>query len=64
MVHRLSDMPPLPLDDDEFNAAVVDLAERVNGFVYDGDRLQGALAAVRAMRADPGLADQLLAEYG
>jgi hypothetical protein len=64
MVYRLHDMPPLPLDDPEFTAAVTDLAERVNGFVYDGERLQGALGAVRAMRADPDLADRLLAEFG
>lgn len=64
MVRRVTDDPPLPLDDSDFTAAVVDLAERINGFYYDGDRLQGALAAVRAMRADPDLADQLLAEYG
>ncbi len=62
MTWRLHDMPPLPVDDDEFNTAIVDLAERVNGSVYDGDRLQAILGAVRAMRADPDLADQLLAQ--
>jgi hypothetical protein len=61
MTYRLHDMPPLPLDDD-FVDAVTDIAERVNDFVYDGDRLQGVLGAIRAMCADPELARRLLGD--
>lgn len=64
MVRRLADMPPLPLEDEEFTAAVVVLAERVNGFVYDGDRFQAMLGTVRALRDDPDLADQILGQIG
>lgn len=37
------------------------LAERVNGFVYAGDRLSAVLDAVRVLRGDPELAARLLA---
>jgi hypothetical protein len=64
MVRRLSEMPPLPVDDDEFNDALVTLAERVNGAIYDGERLQALLGTVRALRDDPDLADQILGQIG
>lgn len=37
------------------------LAERVNGFVYAGDRLNAVLDTVRELKADPELAARLLA---
>lgn len=58
---RLPDMPPLPLEDEAFMDAANELITRVNGFVYDGDRMNAILGAVRAMRDDPGLTRQLLA---
>jgi len=36
------------------------LAARVNGFVYQGERLNALVATVEALRADPDLAARLL----
>lgn len=55
------DLPPLPADDD-YTAALRDLATRVNGFVYQGDRLNAVIDTIKVLRADPALAQALLAE--
>ena len=60
----------LPTGDANYQAALQDLASRVNGFVYHGrglsiahrygDRLEAVIGTVKALRADPDLARQLL----
>lgn len=52
-----------PLPDEgsaEWHAALRELAIRVNGFVYQGDRLNAVVDTVKALRAAPGLAAKLL----
>lgn len=51
----MSDFP----NDDQADALRT-LAERVNGFVYAGDRLNAVVDTVKALRADPKLAAMLL----
>jgi len=48
---------------DEYADDLRELATRVNGFVYPGDRLNAVVDAVRELRADPDLAARLLAPY-
>jgi hypothetical protein len=43
------------------NEALKQLVERVNGFVYAGDRLNAIVEAVAVLRKDPDLARRLLA---
>lgn len=50
---------PLP-ETPAFTTALSVLAERVNGFVYAGDRLNAVVDAIRHLRADPALAATLL----
>lgn len=56
-----NDPPRLP-DTPAYTVALSDLAKRVNGFVYPGDRLEAVLATVRHLRADPTLAALLLTD--
>ena len=44
------------LDDEDTREAVQELAKRVNGFLYHGDRLNALVDTVRALREDPELA--------
>jgi hypothetical protein len=50
-------------DTPAFAAALGNLATRVNGFVYAGDRLNAVMDTVRHLRADPALASVLLSEH-
>jgi hypothetical protein len=45
---------------DEYTARLSDLVAQVNGFVYPGDRADAVVATVKALRADPTLARDLL----
>jgi hypothetical protein len=56
---RPAELPPLP-EGDGYTVLLHDLASRVNGFVYPGDRLTAVLDTVKVLRADPDLARQLL----
>ncbi len=56
---RPASIPELP-DNPDYRLYLTDLAERVNGFVYAGDRLDAVVATVRALRADPKLLAELI----
>jgi hypothetical protein len=56
---RPTAVPELP-DNPDFRLYLTDLAERVNGFVYAGDRLNAVIDTVRALRADPKLLAELI----
>lgn len=56
---RPTAVPELP-DNPDFRLYLADLAERVNGFVYAGDRLNAVIDTVRALRADPKLLAELI----
>lgn len=61
MTARADELPPLP-DGPPYTVALTDLVSRVNGFVYSGDRLDAVLDTIKVLRADPGLARQLLCD--
>lgn len=48
------------INSDEYNEGLTQLVERVNGFVYQGDRLDAVIDTIAALRSDPGLARLLL----
>lgn len=60
----MTNLPPLPPGDaasgDPFWLDLTELVTRVNGFVYPGERTDAVLDTVKALRADPELADRLL----
>lgn len=55
--------PPLP-DEPAYGEALTELVNRVNGFVYAGDRLNAVVDTLRHLRADPQLAATLLHTEG
>jgi hypothetical protein len=54
------DLPPLPVYQ-EYSTDLSRLVEAVNGFIYQGDRLNAIVETVRVLRANPDLAARLLA---
>lgn len=57
--HEARTLPGLPFDP-AYTDALQDLATRVNGFVYSGDRLNALVDTVKVLRAHPDLARMLL----
>jgi hypothetical protein len=55
-----AELPPLPVDDPKYRRDLEFLAQRANGFVYHGDRLNAVVDTVKVLRADPELARTLL----
>jgi hypothetical protein len=45
---------------EEYDKLLTQLVERVNGFVYDGDRLRAVIDTIAALRTDPVMARRLL----
>ena len=52
-------LPPLPQEDD-YLLHLRNLVERINGFVYPGDRSDAIMQTIKVLRADPDLASALL----
>lgn len=52
-------LPSLPADS-AYTARLRELVERVNGFVYAGDRLEAIVKTLKVLRSDSDLARELL----
>lgn len=55
----ITDLPELPPGED-YDRLLTEIAHRVSGFVYPGDRAEAVVSTIRHLRADPDLARQLL----
>ncbi len=55
----IPELPELPTNE-TFAADLILLAERANGFVYHGDRLEAVIRTVKVLRAYPELARRIL----
>jgi hypothetical protein len=54
---------PLPIDEPGYEDALRELVTGIDGYLYQGDRLEAILDTLRALRAEPELTAILLKEY-